>query len=343
MKQHLLFVCMILALAMYPQTTLTQSFHEPQPGDTETMFRIDTSAYTNGLPLGVTGNNVNWDFSALNAIQPVLNSYYLDTLSVPDATNYPGCTTVNELSGSYTYFKSTNNPGEQTEILGMVINTITLTFTNSAIVAKYPVSYGSNFTDNISGTFIYTVNGTCNGSITFTADGQGTLNLPQGHTLSNVLRVKSVQNLNLSAVLFPGFPAAQVATIKQTVYRYYSQSQKFPVLSISYIGVSTLFSPTPTLTALVTGNTNYFVTGIGENVLSEDEITLYPNPAATSLHLNLNTHLHVQDVLLYNSLGQLVYQNSHNLVIDVSHLKSGLYTMEVRTDKGLVRKKIIKN
>jgi hypothetical protein len=97
-------------------------------------------------------------------------------------------------------------------------NTLSFNFTNTAVAAKYPMAFGTSISDNFSGTFVFSLNGTCSGTLTSNADGYGTIKLPNNLTLTNVLRVKSVQTLNLSAALITGLPPTQVGTIKQTYY-----------------------------------------------------------------------------------------------------------------------------
>jgi len=336
MKKILLYCGVLLSFYLDAQTTLSQSFNEPKPGDMESGYDLDTSAFSSGMPLNVTGNNAVWNFTNLKADQPPLDSYYLSAASETSSANYPGCTMVEESGGIYSYYKSTTTPTTQTEVLGIKTSTVSITFTNSGIIAKYPISYGYSLTDNISGTFSFSVSGTCSGSITTTADGQGTLNLPEGLVLTNVLRVKSVQTLTLTAFV-------PVATMKQTIYNYYVSSQKFPVLSVNYSKLTSSFSSTPTITGFATGSTNYFVTGLEETVLKETDVKLFPNPVHSVLNITLHGSVNQAEIGIYNQLGQLVLKTSKREGIDISDLNNGIYIVEIRTDKGLARKKMIKD
>ena len=79
--------------------------------------------------------------------------------------------------------------------------------------------------------------------------------------------------------------------------------------------------------------------------LEENEIsksfTIYPNPVNNFLQLQLSTTLKFKKATVFNYFGQLVLQ-SKSTTIDVSSLSSGVYFVEVETDKGKGVKKIIK-
>jgi len=331
------FCCFIIfSCSVYSQISLTQSFNEPKGGDLESTFTLDTSAYASGLPLNVTGNNAVWNFTNLKALDPIIDNYYLSASSETSSASFPGCTFVQESGVAYSYFKSTTTPTTQTEIVGVKSSTMSLNFTNSGIVAKYPITFGSTSTDNMSGTFTFSVNGTCSGNITTTADGQGTLNLPGGYSLTNVLRVKSVQTLTLTALII------QLGVLKQTIYNYYHASQKFPVLSINYTYLSSALTSSPSLSGYATGSANYFITGLKENTLENSTISLYPNPSHTNFTIGLSNESILKEIKIYNQLGELVLNGAQASNIDVSGLTKGIYLVEIYTDKGVGRKKIIK-
>ena len=73
-----------------------------------------------------------------------------------------------------------------------------------------------------------------------------------------------------------------------------------------------------------------------------DYFSYYPNPVKDVLNLNLNAGLELKQVNLYNSLGQYVY-SSKTTTIDTSNLTSGLYFIEVETNKGKSSKRLIKD
>lgn len=82
-------------------------------------------------------------------------------------------------------------------------------------------------------------------------------------------------------------------------------------------------------------------------ILSSDSFVLenfniYPNPTSDVLNISLDNDLILQEVIIYNSLGQIV-KKSNKTKIDVSSLSEGMYHAEVKTNKGKASKKIIIN
>jgi hypothetical protein len=235
-----------------------------------------------------------------------------------------------------TFLKSTPAPTPQTEILGLTSSSLSVTFTNSAIAIKYPMSFGDMVNDNMAGNFsAFTYSGTCSGSIVTKADGTGTLMLPNGVTLTNVLRVKSVQTLSFVDGFIP------LASGKQTIYSYYHASKKFPVLTINYNTLTPITS-TPTVSGVVTGSSDLFTVGIKEIKLDASALSMYPNPVAGILNIELSGQLQPKEIKLYTQVGQLVYQQNYVKTIDLSTLPSGIYFMEIKTEQGLIRKRLIK-
>lgn len=67
---------------------------------------------------------------------------------------------------------------------------------------------------------------------------------------------------------------------------------------------------------------------------------LYPNPTKDQFTIQLENSLELQNVNIYNNLGQLVITSKKNR-IDVSKLTSGLYTVDIETNKGKGTQKLI--
>lgn len=323
-----------LAFSSFPAQTLTQAFNEPVVGDIDRSIRLDTTAYITGLPLKVTGNNCLWDFTALYGIFPMVVDSFITPSAAPNSSAYPAATFVQNRDKIYTFYKSNTNP-TQTEMLGGYTPSLTLTFTNTAIVASYPISYGYNLVDAVSGSFKYnSTTGACNGNATVTADGIGTLSLANGLKVPNVIRLKSVEVLTLSTSFVP------VGMFSQTIYNYYEQGKKFPVVNVGYTTYQ-LLAGTPTITALAYGNQNYFnLLGIHESAASANSYKAFPNPFDQELHITLNTG---DNVFSFYSLdGQLALQTKQLLSEELQVLEKGVYCLEIKNDKGVFRQKIVK-
>lgn len=67
---------------------------------------------------------------------------------------------------------------------------------------------------------------------------------------------------------------------------------------------------------------------------------LYPNPTKTKFTIQLENSTELQNLTIYNNLGQQVL-TSKKTVVDTSKLASGLYVVEIETNKGKGTKKLI--
>lgn len=337
MKTTLTILLVAVRALIFAQTiTLTQSFNEPTAGDVDHVFKLDTSAYAQGLPLQ-TGSEVVWNFSKLKAGSAASNQY-LSAAGGSVSFNYtPGTIMQINASGLYDiYLKSTQGPSPQTEVVGLSTSSLSLTFTNSAVIAKYPMGYNTTFTDQIAGTVSGMISGTLKGYMFTCVDGYGTIQLPDGSELNNVLRVKSIQTITLSSGFFP------LGNTRQTLYSYYHASSKFPVLSINYQKVS-LTANTPSVHISITGQAKYFgIVGINDAPNATLIDGLYPNPANDHIYIDCKNSQELA-VTVYNSAGQTVLQSTTNREIAVSTLEPGLYLLEAREGTRICRKKFIKS
>ncbi len=78
--------------------------------------------------------------------------------------------------------------------------------------------------------------------------------------------------------------------------------------------------------------------------LQDNSITLYPNPANSNV--NISSENVINSIEIFNSLGQSVYKSnvkSREKVIDINSLSKGVYVIGVNTEKGYIKKKLIKN
>ncbi len=88
-------------------------------------------------------------------------------------------------------------------------------------------------------------------------------------------------------------------------------------------------------------------TWIGVNeIVNQNDFTIYPNPASTTITIESIKH-QVQSIRIMDVLGREVFRSSKNDVlstknIDVSQLLSGIYILQVQTEKGILNKKFVK-
>lgn len=90
--------------------------------------------------------------------------------------------------------------------------------------------------------------------------------------------------------------------------------------------------------------------GCNSNSISENDwsgrVEIYPNPAKNLINFNFDKYAQEREVYIYNSLGQLVLQQSINEIhhqIDISELQNGLYQIMIKGEEGIYANSIIKN
>ena len=87
-----------------------------------------------------------------------------------------------------------------------------------------------------------------------------------------------------------------------------------------------------------------YVGGVGFNELSSGTISVYPNPVKDVL--NVQSSLTIQEVQVYNIVGQMVLSqaaNGNKLTLNTSGLTSGVYNLKVKVQDGYINKKIVVN
>lgn len=71
--------------------------------------------------------------------------------------------------------------------------------------------------------------------------------------------------------------------------------------------------------------------------------TVYPNPAINTITIQAKDTSVIENIKIYNMLGQMIIsENKASRGINISHLKSGSYILEINSDKGRTVKNIIK-
>ena len=87
--------------------------------------------------------------------------------------------------------------------------------------------------------------------------------------------------------------------------------------------------------------------GIAEYNKQQDYFNLYPNPANGKLNVEIKGYKgKASKVKIYNILGEMVKgvlkMEDEKLTIDIDDLPNGLYFIEVKTEAGIMRKKLVK-
>lgn len=113
------------------------------------------------------------------------------------------------------------------------------------------------------------------------------------------------------------------------IYRRYWHFKVYNDCSVGYMGSY--------------GSAIHVYAGIKENSPSNSILKIYPNPTSGNFIIEVDKPCKLK---IYNSLGDLVYQNSFseagNFQINVSYLSSGIYMLKAENSQGSSYSKLIK-
>ncbi|MFN8231003.1 MAG: T9SS type A sorting domain-containing protein [Bacteroidia bacterium] len=335
-----------ISVTVNAQLTLTKAFNEPIIGDAYVNKGFDT---VNTVPKNVGANQI-WNFSAFTQNTVTSSGTFTSASSVPTASNYAGCNLVEDQgSNNYLFEKTTSTPTTQVELLGMQNGTVTsFNFTNSAIAAIWPVSFGYNNTDNFSGTVSSSFGaGNISGTLNNSATGTGTINLPGSNTLNNILQTKTT--LTLNAVVGTA-PFQFTLNAQNTTYNYYHSSNKFALVEVKYEKqtLTSVGGPTVTNTASAKINT-VAITGINDKNF-DATFQIFPNPATNNITVNLtNVNNTNGSIYLINNLGSIIKTidlGNESIIkkeISINDLPKGIYFVKTQLGNSSSTRKLIVN
>ncbi len=87
---------------------------------------------------------------------------------------------------------------------------------------------------------------------------------------------------------------------------------------------------------------NSVVLGVDDEVLAS-QFTVYPNPVTDEIFIKNPTHIHIEKITIYNSIGQIETRLTNTNTINVSKLTSGLHFLSIQTEQGVLHKSFLKN
>ena len=108
------------------------------------------------------------------------------------------------------------------------------------------------------------------------------------------------------------------------------------IVDVPFVVTEVVFDPKKDIIS-----NNNTVTLTDKNFDLNASIVVYPNPVSNKLYLEIPESLKLNQIIIYNSLGQKV-GNFTSKIIAVENLSDGIYTLKIETSEGSVYKKIIK-
>jgi hypothetical protein len=361
MKKILLvsFFGMTSAIA-FNQITIDQNDF---PGADDTAL-VSISDDTN-LDMTETGANYTWDYSDLH-----ITSQRIDTFSnLSDASflyqaqfnnvftepeyasdfysnligfDLPGASGAGiSISKPVGFVKITSSVYQNVGI-GVELNGVEVPMAADTIDTEYelPMNYLDSWSSN---SYIYVdLNPAFNGIFqryqyrTSEVDGWGSITTKFG--TFDVIRVRSEIAYDDSAYVDFGFGGTWLSlpTPDEVVYTWWSEGNKIPIMKVVAQSVGSV----ETITRVEFKDQSRNLAGIEESENFAGQI--YPNPANGIVNLTFDQG--VNEVIIYNVTGEIVYQNMVTesvLNIDVQAWTSGVYLVKLIADESVSSTKLI--
>ncbi|MBI3133920.1 MAG: T9SS type A sorting domain-containing protein [Bacteroidetes bacterium] len=361
MKQLLLSFSLILVLTEAgAQITITQSDFA-SPDDTVLVSVSDDLT----LDLTGTGANYTWDYSNLHiASQRVdtffnvadasalyqlqfnniifepdyASDYYYDLVGFDLAGASGAGITVEKPVG----FVKISSSAVENVGMGLTLNGYEVPMAADTIDMEYalPMTYTDSWT---SDSYIYVdLNPAFNGIFqryqyrTSTVDGWGSITTRFG--TFDAIRVRSELAYDDSVYVDLGFGGTwlELPTPDEVHYTWWTTTNKIPVMK----AVAQVIGGNETVTRVEFRDQSRNLAGIDE--YADFAGTIYPNPASSMVNLTLDQD--VNQVLIYNVAGAVVYQNTVTesvMNIDIQNWTNGIYLVKLIGDTGVSSAKLI--
>lgn len=380
MKQKILFLFLFVSLMANGQ--ITHHHHVIRPGDQ--IIKRQIPYFDPGDP----GEGQVWDFSYLKSEGEEYVLEYIEPYSHPDSSfivlgrdTFP----KNELGKDELligiehhtayFYRYKNN---RLELIGFENPVNMMQYTRPLFVMSYPFNYGQKIEEPYTSEVVYSGEHSLvtHGSLTLEADALGTLILPSGDTIRQVVRVHSVQTIMDDArKRTTNFIAYGM---QMETWRWYAKGYRYPLFETSR-AVNTLsktkeaifttaFYYPPQFHAYLENDFANQI--IHENTKKEtaDELKkpatghaiekdnwycdFYPNPVNTELFIEYTVKTTAQVTLaLYTLDGRMLQiipsqqkqPGMHTEKFDCSRLSTGSYVLRLGVDNEIESRVIIKN
>ena len=118
---------------------------------------------------------------------------------------------------------------------------------------------------------------------------------------------------------------------------------------IYYFGIQHITpanASTTLLHALLIDNFSVTQASLATETFSDDKISVFPNPANKTITISNSENINISEITIVDLNGRIIktqkFSNISNIEISLTDLTSGIYLMNINTDKGIVTKKIVK-
>jgi len=333
MKKNLLIACLALSTTSFAQFTNSNA---PAISNTTLMYVLDTNASNMA---NITGTGVTWDYSSTAGVyNETKNVTVVDPSSTSEGADFSSAAIAIEIPGFVTTYNTSSASDYVSEgftFTEATFGTVNAVYsTDNGTLMMYPYDFGGNISDNLSGVVKTTSypDFPCTGTVKTTVDGSGTLILNSSTTLSNVLRLKVQDSVNVNAGIIG------TVIMKRIQYEYYHHAtSNLPVLVHSSIVVSLGGDQTTGLVLSAYAPDEYL--NVNNDAFST--VSVYPNPATDNIAIKGLTE--DATVVIYDLNGSAVKTIDLGVgtsTVSVSDLLEGSYILKATTATGTFTKKI---
>jgi uncharacterized repeat protein (TIGR01451 family) len=158
------------------------------------------------------------------------------------------------------------------------------------------------------------------------------------HAFTTTVSETGVIKFSFDNIYLPYYGDASNAEIVYTVHLKPNLADYTQIKNTANI----FFDYNAPITTNTTLNTISHYAGINETV-AHDEVLIYPNPATSAFTVSSSSK--IENIKVFNLLGEEIISNNPNnnqATININQYSSGIYFVQIKTEKGIVMRKIVK-
>ncbi len=338
MKRKLTFVILLLQaffLLSQAQTVLTRINNGLKIGEIISLKKVDT------ISPGAAGPKQVWDFSSAEILEDF--DINLEVDGSKRASSFSTYLASKEGEDRVSYLQSTPS---QRLYYGLRTDKAEIKFQQPLVELTYPFAYGDEISGQMNGTYTDDAFTTVpiTGNYHIKADAWGTLVLPDGVRLVNVLRVTSIREYDHE---FSG--SNYHFTVKR--YAFYAPNQRYAVLQIKDVIYDCINCACDGTQYSALFNSQLRSTDEPLSTATRFKYTVYPNPFERDLKIDYSVEKDTRiKINLVDMMGREVKRilnkqhdaGEYKINVDMSRFHASNFILRMQVDDILYTEKLIK-
>jgi hypothetical protein len=182
----------------------------------------------------------------------------------------------------------------------------------------------------------------------------GDLKIAHNESLQNLLGLEDLETIGGDLIIEDNISMTSLMGISNLNYQSIQNLYIFdnPELSTCQVQAVCSYIGDPTgLIEIYNNNEDcnsadevYAICSVGIEEFDDSHFIIYPNPADDKLQISSLKNINIQSIAIFNQIGQRVFfERASTSFIDLSGFNSGIYLIEIVTNKGTYRKKLLVN